>query len=150
MTFDEAKSQLEEASLGTIDRPRILIVDDDQDQAECLSYRLKQQGYDPQIASSCSAALVAAEISPPDLIVLDICLPDGDGLNVCGQLNDDTATCEIPVIVLSAMDSPNIVRKARAAGCEFYLRKPYDPNALLALIKNAIRRESEGIEDGLL
>ncbi|MCA9197762.1 MAG: response regulator transcription factor [Planctomycetales bacterium] len=143
MNFDAAKTQLDEVSLRTINRSRILIVDDDPDQAECLSYRLEQQGYEPQIAPSCSAALVAAELSCPDLIILDICLPDGDGLSVCEQLNDDTATCEIPVIVLSAMDGPNLVRKARAAGCEYYLRKPYDPNALLALIKNAIGRDDD-------
>ncbi len=51
---------------------------------------------------------------------------------------DNEATCDIPVIVVSGMESPDVIRRSRAAGCYYYLRKPYDPNALLTLIQQAI------------
>ncbi len=74
----------------------------------------------------------------PDCILLDLGLPDVDGFELCQQLVDSEATCDIPVIVVSGMDRPNIIRRCRAAGCHYYVRKPYDPNALLALIHRAI------------
>jgi CheY-like chemotaxis protein len=71
-------------------------------------------------------------------------LPDIDGFELCQQLVDDEATSEIPVIIVSGNDSPDIVRRARAAGCHFFVRKPFDPNALLALIRQAI---DSGLDD---
>jgi CheY-like chemotaxis protein len=79
----------------------------------------------------------------PSLIVLDLRLPDTDGFSVCSQLVDDPATSEIPVIILSGMERPDIIRQSRAAGCQYFVRKPYDPNALLILIRQAID-ESRG------
>ena len=59
-------------------------------------------------------------------------------LPLCQHLADDPTTCQIPVIILSGMEGPDIVRNARAAGCLFFLRKPYDPNALLLLTRDAL------------
>lgn len=66
----------------------------------------------------------------------------GGVLRVCQQLVDNPATCDIPVIILSGMQRPDIIRRSRSAGCRYYVRKPYDPNALLVLIDQAIE-ESE-------
>ena len=71
---------------------------------------------------------------------MDVGLPDGDGLMFCQRLADAPETCEIPVIILSGMDRADMVRQARAAGCQYFLRKPYDPNALLLLARHAIDR----------
>jgi CheY-like chemotaxis protein len=117
---------------------RILVVDDDQDQLEALAYRLQRLGYDPSSASSGQQAIEAATSDVPDLVLLDVCLPDVNGFDVCEQLGDAPATCGIPVIILSGLESDDIVRQARSAGCAYYLRKPYDPNVLLTLIQNAI------------
>ena len=119
-------------------RQRILIVDDDRDQADVLAYRLDQQGFETITAVTGGRGLSLAHELEPQLILLDIRLPDADGLNMCQQLSDDPATCEIPVIILSGMERPDVIRCSRAAGCQYYVRKPYDPNALLLLVQQAL------------
>lgn len=116
----------------------ILIVDDDEDQVFCLTQRLENLGYETHAAHAGRHGLALAQLERPDLIVLDLRLPDMDGLDVCAELADAPETCAIPVIILSGMERPNIVRSSRAAGCKFFVRKPYDPNALLALIEQAL------------
>ncbi len=125
-----------------VDRQRILAIDDDRDQVETMAYALRRQGFDVLTAHSIQAGRMAVDVYRPHLIILDIRLPDGCGLELCQDLADDTARCHIPVIVLSGMERSGVVRQARAAGCHFFLRKPYDPNALLLLAENAIGRES--------
>jgi CheY-like chemotaxis protein len=117
---------------------RILIVDDDEAMVDVLSRRLSQQGFDTLAAYSGGAGLELARKELPLLILLDLRLPDQDGLAVCEQLVDSAETCDIPVIVLSGLDRPDILRRCRAAGCHYFVRKPYDPNALLVLIRQAI------------
>ncbi len=125
-------------------RPQtVLIIDDDQDQAESLSLRLMDQGFETVTAHSGHVGLAAARRESPDLILLDVRLPDIDGFFVCQRLSDDVGACEIPVIMLSGMEAPDIIRRCRAAGCYYFVRKPYDPNVLLTLIEQAIR-ETQG------
>ncbi|MEE8451189.1 MAG: response regulator [Thermoguttaceae bacterium] len=124
-------------------RPAILIVDDDEALADVLSRRLRQQKFDPITAGSGQAGLAKARSERPSLIVLDLRLPDIDGFSICEQLADEPATCEIPVIILSGMEKPDILRRCRAAGCHYFVRKPYDPNALLILIRQAIRESRQ-------
>jgi CheY-like chemotaxis protein len=118
---------------------RVLIVDDDHSQAEVLSLRLSRQGYTTLTANTGRSGLQLARTQLPSLVLLDLRLPDVDGLNICQELTDDGRTCGIPVIILSGMERPDIIRRSRAAGCHYYVRKPYDPNALLLLVKSAIR-----------
>lgn len=121
-------------------RPRrVLVVDDDESQVLALATRLGKQGYETLSAFSARECLALARSQRPDLIVLDVGLPDGDGLRVCTELADLPDTCDIPVIILSGMCRPDIVRCSRAAGCKYFVRKPYDPNALLTLIEHSIR-----------
>lgn len=121
----------------------ILIVDDDSTQTEVLSHLLSKQGYRVSVASSCSECLAKASVEFVDLILLDINMPDGDGLEVCSQVVDGSDTSDIPVIIVSGSEKPSIVRQARAAGCHYFLRKPYDPNALLLLVQNAIGESNQ-------
>lgn len=83
-----------------------------------------------------------ARQDPPHLVLLDLRLPDMEGFELGEQLADDPTTAGVPVIVLSGMERPDIVRRTRAAGCRFFMRKPYDPNALLVLIKSALEESS--------
>lgn len=124
-------------------RHSILIIDDDQDQTEVLGRRLQSQGYDTLAAHTGSDGATLARERRPSLVVLDVRLPDTDGFTLCAKLADAAETCAIPVILLSGMERPDIIRRARAVGSQFYVRKPYDPNALLVLIQNAIREAEQ-------
>jgi CheY-like chemotaxis protein len=119
-------------------RQSILVVDDDEALADVLSRRLSQQGFDTKTADSGAEGLALARSEHPNLILLDLRLPDKDGFTICEELADSPQTCHIPVIILTGMEQPDIIRRSRLAGCYYFVRKPYDPNALLVLIRQAI------------
>jgi DNA-binding response OmpR family regulator len=120
-------------------RHSVLIIDDDDTLSEVHSHRLKQQGFTTQAAYSGNSGLTKAKAEPPSAIILDLGLPDADGLTICEQLTDTPETCAVPILILSGKEQPGLVRRCRAAGCHYFLRKPYDPNALLVLVQQAIR-----------
>ncbi|MBX7166263.1 MAG: response regulator [Pirellulales bacterium] len=132
--FDKSKNR----PAGAPRSHSILLIDDDEAMVEVLSYRLTQQGFRVLHAETGSEGLVVAHEQHPAAVVLDLRLPDTDGLTVCQRMADDPETAAIPVIILSAMERPDIIRRSRAAGCQYFVRKPYDPNALLLLIESAI------------
>ena len=138
--IQDALAQLQPAQSGADRRHSILIVDDDQTQVEVLSHRLEKQGFSTVKAYEGRAGLNKAREHRPDLVLLDVRLPDLDGFTVCEELVDSPETCDIPIIIVSGSDRSDIVRSSRAAGCEFFVRKPYDPNVLLTLIEHALKR----------
>jgi CheY-like chemotaxis protein len=141
--FDETVAQLEPTS-ECERRPRtILVVDDDKAQLVFLEHRLQKQGYRVLTAATGRVACERALDERPDLILLDLRLPDLDGFQVCSQLADDPRTCAVPIIILSALERPNIVRQSRAVGGAYYLRKPYDPNVLLTLIEQSLQDDAD-------
>ena len=118
----------------------ILIIDDDDVLRDVLSHRLERQQFET-IAADCGATgLALARTQQPHLIILDVHLPDRDGLSVCEQLADDVETCSIPIIILTSMENPDLLRRCRAAGCHYFIHKPYDPNVLLTIIRDALRQ----------
>ena len=135
--FAEAIAELQPVDVEER-RRSILVIDDDQDQVDALTYRLSEQGFRTFAAGSGRYGLEVALEQRPDLVLLDLRLPDTDGFDVCQRLSDDPVTCFIPVIILSGMERPDIIRRARSAGCQYYVRKPYDPSALLILMERAI------------
>ncbi len=135
--------QPEPATVAVKKRPKILIVDDDDSLADVLSHRLEQQGFETITAETGQSGLAKARCDRPALIVLDLQLPDIDGFTICEQLADSAETCAIPVIILSGMERPDILRRCRAAGGHFFIHKPYDPNVLLILIRQAIQETGE-------
>ena len=136
-----------QAELHRTQRRSVLVIDDDEAMAEVLSRRLEQQGFASQTADSGNKGLAIARSDRPDVILLDLRLPDKDGFTICEELADSTQTCGIPIIILSGLERPDIVRRARAAGCYFFVRKPYDPNALLVLIRQAIEESTSWQSD---
>jgi len=116
----------------------VLIIDDDEDQSFVLCNRLERQGYKTLSANTGRLGQTIAESLRPHLVLLDLRLPDMDGFDVCQRLSDTAETSHIPVIILSGMERPDIIRRSRAAGCQYFIRKPYDPNALLILVQQAI------------
>ncbi len=133
-----AFEQPQPASVVVERQRRVLVIDDDDSLSDVLCHRLKKQGLQAVAAYSGAVGLAKAKAELPSAIVLDLCLPDVDGLSICEQLTDAPETCSIPILILSGTDEPGIVRRCRAAGCHYFLRKPYDPNALLVLIGQAI------------
>jgi CheY-like chemotaxis protein len=117
---------------------RILVVDGDHSQAELLAGQFRKQGFATSTSHSGSDGYQKAHDELPDLIVMEARMPGIDGLHVARQLSDEPDTCHIPVIMLSGQARADVVRKSRAAGCEYFVRKPYDPNALLVLAETAM------------
>ena len=130
--------QIQPSPIAARPRHTVLIIDDDDTLAEVLSHRLSQQGFTTHAAYSGSTGLTKAKAEPPSAIILDLGLPDTDGLMVCEQLADSPETCSVPILILSGKEEPGLVRRCRTAGCHYFLRKPYDPNALLVLVRHAI------------
>ncbi len=130
--------KVQPAPIVTRSRHTVLIIDDDDTLSEVLSHRLKKQGFRTVAAYSGATGLAKAKAERPSAIILDLCLPDADGLTICEQLADSPEMCGTPILILSGSEEPGIVRRCRAAGSHYFLRKPYDPNALLVLIRQAV------------
>ncbi len=114
----------------------ILIVDDTRNDLRILSQMLTEQGYTVRTAVSGARALVAARLSPPDLILLDIKLPDMNGYEVCARLREGVQTQEIPVIFISVLDEVLDKVRAFAVGGVDYISKPFQLEEVLARVEN--------------
>jgi len=124
---------------------RILIVEDDPANSEMAQVLLEEEGYTTFSAGSAAAGLDLVGQCTPDLILLDLRLPDADGLQVARQLKSNSATCAIPVVALTAQAMPGDRKRALAAGCDAYLAKPVAPKDLLAVIGQFFHTASESV-----
>jgi two-component system KDP operon response regulator KdpE len=122
-----------------VERAKILIIDDDPNLRLALKIRLQANHYDTVEASDGYAAIAVAQKEHPNLIILDLGLPAGDGFIVLKRLQDSHALSSIPVIVLSARDPQSNQEKALQAGATSYLQKPADNGELLAVIRATLR-----------
>jgi two-component system cell cycle response regulator len=121
---------------------KILIVDDEMDFVRILSAHLKSRGYSVVGASDAVVAITAAQKERPDLIILDVAMPAGDGLTVLKRLGASDHTSLIPVIVVTGL-VPAMREEAIAAGAvEFYV-KPVDIDILLACIRKQLGQTVE-------
>lgn len=114
---------------------RILIVDDDPDLRRALKIRLHASHFDTLQASDGYSAISVAQKERPNLIILDLGLPAGDGLVVLKRLKDSDALSNIPVIVLTARDPHSSEAKALEAGATAFFQKPADNGELLDVIR---------------
>ncbi|NJL86656.1 MAG: response regulator [Leptolyngbyaceae cyanobacterium SM1_1_3] len=119
-------------------RENILIVDDTPDNLRLLSQMLSQHGYEVRKALSGPMALTSAKIEPPDLILLDIQMPQMDGYQVCEALKADAKTAEIPVIFISALDDVLDKVRAFAVGGGDYVAKPFQSAEVLARVQHQL------------
>lgn len=122
-------------------RMKLLVVDDDRDLVQGLGLRLEANGYAVTIAADGVQAIAAARRERPDLILLDIGLPGGDGYVVFERLKAMGTVGLIPIIVLSARDPQVHAEKALQAGARFFFQKPVDNEALLAAIRSVLGQE---------
>jgi DNA-binding response OmpR family regulator len=125
---------------------RILIVDDENDFIELLRYKLAGHGYDFIVANDGIHALSEARQRRPDLILLDILLPDLDGLSVCEILRRQPATKKIPVIFMSALTG-DVTRRTVAMQADDFFTKPLDLPRLEKRIANLLHHGPDGLTE---
>ena len=123
--------------MSSADRPRVLVVDDEQQILRALRVILRDSGYQTLPASSAEEALDVAAVQHPDAAIVDLLLPDFDGVELCRRLREWT---DIPVIVLSAVGEEEAKVRALAAGADDYVTKPFAPRELVARLQANLRR----------
>ena len=115
----------------------ILIIEDDRKIAMALTLRIKSAGYEATTAYDALTGLNAAVKNPPDLVLLDICLPVGDGFDVSKKIQT-LLPAPTPIIFITASKQPGFRQKANELGAAGYFEKPYESEELLAAIQNAL------------
>jgi CheY-like chemotaxis protein len=120
-------------------RQRVLVVDDDTEIVTFLATLLELEGIDSTVATSAAAALEKLDHVLPNLVLLDIAMPDRDGLDLCRALKKDPRTRDVPVFVVSARPGKDVVERALAAGAEEFIRKPFENQELIARIRQRLR-----------
>jgi DNA-binding response OmpR family regulator len=124
--------------------PKILIVDDDPDLRQALKLRLRANNYDTVHAVDGYTAIAQARKESPDLIILDLGLPAGDGFVVLERLQDDDMLSTIPVVVLTARDPQSTEIRAFHAGAAAFFQKPADNTELLEVIRTTLTHGARG------
>ena len=119
-------------------RRRVLVVDDDPEIVTFLATLLELEGIESTVATSAAAALEKLEHGVPNLVLLDIAMPDRDGLDLCRALKKDPRTRDVPVFVVSARPGKDVVERALAAGAEEFIRKPFENQELIARIRDRL------------
>ncbi len=134
-----------ELSLGSseppaVEQPLVLVVDDNEDNLLLLSFLLEQLGCTIITAADGKTAIDVAQSYQPSLILLDMMLPDFDGLEVLSRLRHNPLTTPIPVIAVTAMARPEDRDRILSAGCEEYVTKPYIVDELEILLRRYIQQ----------
>ena len=119
-------------------KKRILVVEDQQDNRQILRDLLTNAGFDMIEAENGEEAIASAQASRPDLILMDIQLPILDGYEATRRIKADPALRSIPIIVVTSYALSGDEEKARLAGCDDYVAKPFSPRGLLAKIKEYV------------
>jgi two-component system, OmpR family, KDP operon response regulator KdpE len=126
---------------------RVLVCDDEQQILRALRVVLHDAGYDVDAASGLGEALACAAARPPDAAIVDLVLPDGDGLELCTELR---SWSRMPILVLSALDDEQQKVRALGAGADDYLTKPFSPRELLARLEATFRRVAAREEEAVV
>jgi diguanylate cyclase (GGDEF)-like protein len=124
-------------------KDRILVVDDDPDILQFVEMNLDMEGFETQTAESGRIALEVARERPPDLILLDVMMPELDGLTVLRRLRSSPATSSIPVVLLTAKALAEDRVRGLDLGADDYITKPFDIEELLARVKAVLRRAQQ-------
>ncbi len=127
-------------------KSRLLLIDDEKDFVDALSLRLEAKGYDIIKAFDGKEGLEKAHASNPDLIILDIMMPEMNGYDVCRKLKIDQKFNKIPVIMLTAKFEPNDITFGKEMGAEAYLTKPIELEVLSQKIAELLKEK--GIDMG--
>jgi len=126
-------------------KPLILIVEDEPPQVEVLTYNLESEGFRTIVAGDGEEALMLADETPPDLIVLDWMLPNLSGIEICRRLRAGNGTRDIPIIMLTARGEEEDRVRGLETGADDYMVKPYSQKEMVARIKAALRRHNASL-----
>jgi DNA-binding response OmpR family regulator len=129
-------------------RRRVLVVDDEKDLVDLISYNLVRNGFDVLTAYNGNEALDVARRESPDLVVLDLMLPGIDGTEVARQLRADARTAGIPIVMLTAKGEETDVVVGLTIGADDYVTKPFSMKILLARINTVLRRGESSAAGG--
>ncbi|HEX7475735.1 MAG TPA: response regulator, partial [Dehalococcoidales bacterium] len=128
-------------------RPKVLIVDDDKDMLRGLSIRLRAHGYNVVFAVDGISAISEALKEEPDVIILDIGLPGGDGFSVMERLGSLLPVAHIPIIILTARDISGSKERALNAGARAFLQKPVDNDVLLETLRKVLGEKARQTDE---
>lgn len=120
------------------DRFHVLVVDDDPEILTFLSTLLELEGIEATLATSADAAERHLDSTVPNLVLLDVAMPDRDGIELCRALKKDPRTRQVPVFVVSARPGKDVVERALAAGAEEFIRKPFENQELIQRIRGRL------------
>lgn len=123
--------------------PSVVIVEDEPDIAELIRFHVEREGYDAAVIHSGRVALDRIQREAPDLVVLDLMLPDLDGLDICRRLKWEKETRRIPILIVSAKGEESDIVAGLELGADDYVTKPFSPKVLLARMRNILRRTAE-------
>ena len=123
---------------------RVLVCDDEHQILRALRAVLREAGFDVETTASAQEALDAAAIRPPDAAIIDLMLPDGNGIEVCRELRSWT---QMPILVLSAIGDEAQKVQALEAGADDYVTKPFGPRELVARVRAMLRRTDGGADE---
>jgi two-component system KDP operon response regulator KdpE len=129
------------------DRPRVLVVDDEPQILRALRIVLRDAGFDVLQAATAEEALDQAALRPPAAAIIDLVLPDGDGIDVTRSLREWT---RMPILVLSAVGEEDAKVRALEAGADDYVTKPFGARELVARLQAALRRADPGESEPVL
>jgi putative two-component system response regulator len=120
-------------------RASIVVADDDQTSARFLKRLLTKEGHDVAVVQSGGELLEACQSAPPDLVLVDLVVPHGQGFDVCRRLKAQSATRFVPVVIVTAQGDRSDRLKGIEAGCDDFLIKPFDSSELHARIQSLVR-----------
>lgn len=120
---------------------RILIVDDDPAAVELIQYLLEREGFQTSLAVNGAQGIAMAKEKQPDLILLDVMLPEMDGFQVCQQLRADPSIARLPIIMLSARAQTSDLETGQEAGADLYLTKPLDLTELIQAVTRLLHAD---------
>ena len=116
----------------------VLVVEDDPDLNEMIGAYVELAGYPYQAAHTGTEALRALGAGAPGMVLLDLMLPDLDGFEVCQRMRDGDDRSDVPVVVVSALCDPASRQRAKELGARAFLAKPFDPDELIAVIRDVM------------
>ncbi len=121
----------------------ILIIEDVEDHLEIVKLILEQNGYNILVATTGTEGLNCARTNSPDLVILDVVLPEMNGYEVCKEIKNGTDTKHIPIIMLSVRSNPEDIETAYKAGANKYITKPFNLEDLVKEVKNHLGEEQK-------